>query len=624
MASFDSYLEAREALERKCTAVEEAWRIATEVSEWEAATGISGVQQDSEVMNLVEQARLRLKSDTIEVGIFGEVKRGKSTLINALVGKRVSSMRVTPETAVPVWVENGPPRTLAVFNDGSSEEVLDTHVAQELATQRSEKKAKRKVARIIQYTELSWLPEGLRLVDTPGLQDPSLADSYEQRTMDELERVSAAIFMFVSPPGPAGHEVQLLRRLASHGIDKVFLVCNFYPDVWKDTDDRQSVLEYIKRVVLQSAVKSSKLAPKDIRLYAVNAKDGLDAIEARNAEAYLESGLESLRSDLEEYLTSGALQAVTAGATERIQMAKSVVLATLKTRERILLNPSALSKAVRDLEKTEQESLRRLEEIERDVEREGIDIGRTLGATLAAPYIDLIEAVSAASSRSEIRAVLSHVENLMSAAQSRGATEFDRRTTSAVTRFERDLLTSYGATGSFAGTFTSSSLRKIQTRPPVLGSVTRRLNWSEIMSTGTVSGLGSALVGGSLAGGAGIALLATGPVGLLIGAATMGVMGLLGGSIAGVARGVSAVSAADRKRIVSELMTGRAEAQEFGESQGIAWGTSIASALRSQRGRYVGEKSHELERIRRVLDDVGARERSLRDIESARALVESV
>ena len=178
MGSFSDYKAARESLSEKCDVVESAWEAATSASEFEIISTGGQTVVSSEVDELVSQARLRLGSDTIEVGIFGEVKRGKSTLINALVGRRVSSMRVTPETASPVWVESGTTKTLAILADGTTKIVEDSAEAQKLASQRYRRGDGPEVVRVIQYAELSWLPEGLRLVDTPGLQDPSLSESY--------------------------------------------------------------------------------------------------------------------------------------------------------------------------------------------------------------------------------------------------------------------------------------------------------------------------------------------------------------------------------------------------------------------------------------------------------------
>lgn len=623
MKAFESYKQAKISISKKCDNVEKAWRIASKTSEFEEVSGVFGSDELTEVDDLLSQARLRLASDTIEVGIFGEVKRGKSTLINALVGQRVSSMRVTPETAVPVWVEHGKQKTVVIYSDGSSGEVKDTHMAQEMATQRAESGIGKDVVRVLQYTEVSWLPEGLRIVDTPGLQDPSLAESYESRTMAELERVSAAVFMFVSPPGPASHEVQVLRRLASHGIDKVFLVCNFYPDIWSNESERNEVLSYIRKVVIDAAIAASSTSPRDIKLYAVNARDGLTSIENGDFEAYSKSGLAALRDDIEDYLVNGALKAATLSAEERLQLAAEMVRRTLKQRESILRNPDRITSAVKELSAAVESSATELASLEEKLHRDGERLGQQIGEILMSPYEKTLELVAASSSITELKIALAGLENLATGAQARAATHFERGTSQLIREAETRLLDSFGSTESFAGISRGHQSSQLLAAPSV-GSVTTRINWSEVMAAGALSGIGSAAIGGSLAGGAGIALLATGPVGWVIGAAAIGIIGLLGGSAVGIARGLTKVSAEDRKRVSADLSRMIRESREYGVAQGLSWGTSAASQLRSQRGRYLGDKQRELDRVTKVLQDKTSQVRALNEIASAREIIKEI
>ena len=624
MGSFSDYKAARESLSEKCDVVENAWGAATSASEFEIISTGGQTAVSSEVDELVSQARLRLGSDTIEVGIFGEVKRGKSTLINALVGRRVSSMRVTPETAIPVWVESGRTKTLAILADGTTKIVEDSAEAQKLASQRHENGEGPAVVRVIQYAELSWLPEGLRLVDTPGLQDPSLSESYEARTMSELERVSAAIFMFVSPPGPASHEVQFLRKLAMHGIDKVFLVCNFYQDVWNNADDRADVMEYIQSVVMDAAIASSETAPKDIKLYAVNAKDGLAAIEAGDDAAYEASGVGPLRRDLEDFLVNGALQTVTSGARERLALASSIVGSTLDRREQILQDPSRIESAVRDLDAAVEKSSQELLSIERQLKAEGESLGGRLGDILASPYEATLVGVAGASSVAELKLVMQGLENLASGALARASTEFERSTATILHGAESNLLASFGSSESFASTVTKTVSLNPNLGVPALGTVSTRVNWSEVVSTSVLTGGGGAVVGGTLAGGAGMALLATGPVGWVIGAVAMGVVGLLGGTILGLVNSVKKVTSEERARLAADLTRMRTEARDFGKSQGVSWGDACVTQLRSQRERYLDDKTRELNHVKRVVQDTATRDVALLEIRRAREKLASL
>lgn len=626
MGTFSAYKKLRQDIADRCDMAESAWQEATAASEFERLS--NGTDQKttstSEVAQLIDQARIRLNSDTIEVGIFGEVKRGKSTLINALVGKRVSSMRVTPETAVPVWVENGLPRTVAIFSNGTSEEFEDSHRAQEMATQRSESGQNPRVERVIQYTELSWLPEGLRIVDTPGLQDPSLSEAYEERTLEELKRVSAAIFMFVSPPGPASHEVKMIRSLATSGIDKVFLVCNFYPDVWNNKEEREAVLEYIQKIVVDAAVASSQNAPKEIKLYAVSAKNGLSAIESGDEAAYKESGVGALRDDVEEFLNSGALKAVTAGAEERLAQARSIIESTLKKRESVLKDPSKLQNAVRDLADAVTRSENELTSLQESLRQDGEVIGSKVGEILAEPFSLSLSQVASASSISELKTAVASIDHLVAGALARASSHFENATIRALSKAEDRLMQSFGSSDSFAGAMARTKNFDLSLGSPVTGNISTRINWGNVAGTAAATGLVAGGLGGALAGGAGTALLISGPVGWIIGAAAMGIIGLFGGAAAGVMGSINKISAQDRKRISDDITRMMKDARDYGNSTGSTWGLSAAAQLKSQRERYLGDKKKELAHIERVVKDTASRDIALREIERARLKLASV
>ena len=59
------------------------------------------------VRSLLAEADLRLSRTQVDVVVAGFLNRGKSTLLNSILGVEVSSMKVTPETARPVYVSYG-------------------------------------------------------------------------------------------------------------------------------------------------------------------------------------------------------------------------------------------------------------------------------------------------------------------------------------------------------------------------------------------------------------------------------------------------------------------------------------------------------------------------------------
>lgn len=625
MGTFDTYTSERNRLAESCNLIEGAWQEANRQSDMEKVVSNGTAVMDADtVSDYLSQARMHLKSSTIEVGIFGEVNRGKSTLINALVGTEVSSMRITPEQAVPVWVESGERKTIVWYDDNTFELVTDDAKAKIISSQRFVNEGNKSVIRLVQYVELAWLPDGLRLVDTPGLDDPSLIDSFKDRTMAELERVSAAVFVFVSPPGPGGAEVSLLRELSAHAIDHVFLVCNFYPDVWKNIEDRNSVMKYIEEIVINTAIDSSGSKPKSVRLYAVNAKNGLDAAVSGDLAAFEESGVASLRNDIEEFLTDGALQMITSNVENNIRHAASYVDATLLQREKLLSNPERVELALRDLKDAYSKSESQLSEISRSIDETGSVIAKNLGDILSGPFSRAESDLISTRTTKEIDAIANALQHSFASATSRASNEFERQTRSAVMSTNQKLMESFGTESSF----TSAGSPKIDTRLAMgnttTGSVVSRMDWENTIGIAAITTVGSAAVGGTMLGGAGLALLASGPIGWAIGAVAVGVVGLLGGLLFGWSKNHDKVNDADKKKFAESLREKRGLAIKMGADVADLWVSEVKMSLNTTRNQFLREKENELTRIRSIIDDKDSIEKSLSTVRGLRAKIKEL
>ena len=84
-----------------------------------SAVAALGTARDREQLMAV---RDRIAAQRLRVLVAGEAKRGKSTLVNALLDRAVLPAGVTPLTAVPTAVRYGDdPRTEVTFADGHEE-----------------------------------------------------------------------------------------------------------------------------------------------------------------------------------------------------------------------------------------------------------------------------------------------------------------------------------------------------------------------------------------------------------------------------------------------------------------------------------------------------------------------
>ena len=72
---------------------------------------ISSVQHPSEaqaeILERLSALRSRFDEGLLRVAVLGQFKRGKSTLLNALLGARILPTGVTPVTALPTFISAG-------------------------------------------------------------------------------------------------------------------------------------------------------------------------------------------------------------------------------------------------------------------------------------------------------------------------------------------------------------------------------------------------------------------------------------------------------------------------------------------------------------------------------------
>jgi hypothetical protein len=137
--------------------------------------------------------RDRLDAARLRVLVAGEAKRGKSTLINALLGRAVLPTGVTPLTAVATTVRYGDdPHAEVRFADGHQEK-QPLSALPDLVTERGNPANRRRIAAATVYLDAPLLADGVELVDTPGTGsvfawDTAAAHGRSRRTPAGQER----------------------------------------------------------------------------------------------------------------------------------------------------------------------------------------------------------------------------------------------------------------------------------------------------------------------------------------------------------------------------------------------------------------------------------------------------
>ncbi len=238
-----------------------------------------GTERDREQLAAL---RDRLDAARLRVLVVGEAKRGKSTLVNALLDRAVLPSGVTPLTAVTTTVRYGDdPRVEVRFLDGHDEKhplaALD-----DLVTERGNPRNRRQIAGVTVYVDAPVLAGGVELVDTPGTG--SVFEWDTEAAHEALQSMDAAVFVLTADPPVSASERDLLGQVAELSVT-TFTVLNKADRL--DEPGRAEAMEFTRQVLGEAGHAG--------QVYPMSARAALDGGDA---------GFAAFRADFTAYLAS--------------------------------------------------------------------------------------------------------------------------------------------------------------------------------------------------------------------------------------------------------------------------------------------------------------------------------
>jgi small GTP-binding protein len=245
----------------------------------------------------------RLRQRRLRVLVAGEAKRGKSTLINALLGRQVLPSGVTPLTALATAVRYGRDEGVtAVLRDGRSES-YPVAALNDLVTERGNPGNRRGLASVTVTVDVPLLTRGVELVDTPGTGSVYAHNTAEAELA--LETMDAAVFVLTADPPVSATERDLMSRVARLSVS-MFVVLNkadyLSADAWQDGGSVDGSPDGHRRSELAEALEftasvAAEAAGRPVRLYPLSARAALTAPG--------DTGFTAFAADFTDYLDSG-------------------------------------------------------------------------------------------------------------------------------------------------------------------------------------------------------------------------------------------------------------------------------------------------------------------------------
>jgi len=340
-----------------------------------------------------------LNNQKFSIGITGVMNAGKSTMLNALMGKEILGSAVVPETANLTIVKHNPTERAKVFYWNQAEwdrieksalqlesmrdyveetkkifgDELSSYIKKESRFDEvdindlslyTSAEAEGKKCNIIKYVELGsnldFLSDGIEIVDTPGLDDPVI-----QREEITKEYVSACDMMIhlmnVSQSATLKDVEFIIDALLYQNISKLLVVITRADTVSKE--QLEEVIEYTKTSIkrqLKAQNKDSQLdyILKTIKFIPISGKMALLHRTGKSQEA-IDAGFtieDTGILEIEEYLNETLFGSSSQKGELIIQSGKSQLIKTIEKENRSLnYELKLLSKSKEELEKELEE-----------------------------------------------------------------------------------------------------------------------------------------------------------------------------------------------------------------------------------------------------------------------------
>ena len=304
----------------------------------------------------IERLKQRLLQSRFHLAIIGQLKRGKTTLINALLGQELLPSAVVPITSVPALISWGTEIKVGViFKSGQKEEyilnnALETaKLIEQFVSEQKNPGNYLKVDRVeIQYPS-NLLSDGLVIIDTPGIG--STLQHNTESTLSFLPECDAALFIFSPDPPVTQTEMDFLKIVSSRVV-KIMFVLNKI-DYLEERDCR------LAEDFLRSALIKAGFLTHGDSIFKISAKQGLEAKIKNDMHLWRNSGLAELEEILLGFMVMEKKHALNLAIAKKAQDIIVNILTFWRLRERAICMP------LDDLEKRMVAFQERLEEAER-------------------------------------------------------------------------------------------------------------------------------------------------------------------------------------------------------------------------------------------------------------------
>ncbi len=279
-------------------------RVLGEVAETERALGLGEAAAGADALGH------KVSEGVFRVLVLGEFKRGKSTLVNALLGAPILPANVTPTTALLTVVRYGEPpsATLRYYDSALAPRQVTLDELRDVLTLSGDERDNRRRQGEIRLVEVAYpaalCRNNVELVDSPGLNEHA---TRTELTSNYIAQCDAALFVLSATNfGSVTESAFIADHLAGRGLRHIFFAVNQLDRVLSDADEPERELRAVQALARARLGPLCQVDGRDLsleRIHFVSARPALRARQSGDTTALEASGLPALERSLEGFLT---------------------------------------------------------------------------------------------------------------------------------------------------------------------------------------------------------------------------------------------------------------------------------------------------------------------------------
>ncbi len=266
-----------------------------------------------------------LLSNCFNLVILGQFKRGKTTLINSLIGKEILPSSVVPLTSVVTILKHSGEINCNIYmQDGSNKIVRLEELTDYITEKGNPKNIKNVRCARIQYPS-PFLEKGMLLVDTPGVGSTFLHNT--ETTYEFLDHLDAVLFLMSADVPISQVEKELLDTIKG-STQKIFFVLNKIDNL--TPEEIEEISAFNKHVLEEMGFTVQEILP-------ISAREALKAKIINNEALLSQSGLLNLEDALNRFLSLEKGKIVLNTAISKINRITTQKLSQIAIEKKTLL-----------------------------------------------------------------------------------------------------------------------------------------------------------------------------------------------------------------------------------------------------------------------------------------------